>query len=71
MMKIPYTKPSITQLETDYVSDAAANGWGKNCYDYINRFECEFADYLGAKFSIATSSCTGAMTMALHALGRK
>ena len=69
MMKIPYTKPSITQLETDYVSDAAANGWGKNCYDYINRFEREFADYLGAKFSIATSSCTGAMTMALHALG--
>ena len=42
MIKIPYTKPSITQLETDYVSDAAANGWGNNCYNYINRFEQEF-----------------------------
>ena len=68
-MKIAYTKPSITQLEVDYAADAAKNGWGENCYDYIIKFEKEFAKHLGSKFSIATSSCTGAMTMGLEALG--
>jgi perosamine synthetase len=67
--KIPYTKPSITALETDYASDAAANGWGANCYDYIHRFERGFEAYLGVDFAIATSSCTGAMHMGLAALG--
>ena len=26
--KIPYTKPSITELEVRYATAAAANGWG-------------------------------------------
>lgn len=68
-MQISYTKPSITQLEIDYATDAAANGWGENCYDYIVRFEEEFASYIGADYAIATSSCTGAMTLGLSALG--
>jgi hypothetical protein len=25
--RIPYTKPSITELEARYATDAAANGW--------------------------------------------
>ena len=37
--RILYTKPSITELEVRYATDAAANGWGDRCYDYINRFE--------------------------------
>ena len=69
MNNIPYTRPSITNLETEYATDAAANGWGEKCYDYIIRFEKEFAHHVGAKFGIATSSCTGAMTMGLGALG--
>ena len=28
-MRIPYTKPSITDLEIEFANDAAANGWGK------------------------------------------
>lgn len=70
-MKIAYTKPSITKLEIDYATDAATNGWGDSCYDYIIRFEKEFSEYVNMKFGIATSSCTGAMTMGLHALGIK
>jgi perosamine synthetase len=27
--RIPYTKPSITELEVRYATDAAANGWGE------------------------------------------
>jgi perosamine synthetase len=67
--RIFYTKPSITELETGYAADAAANGWGARCYDYINRFERDFAAYLGSRHAIATSSCTGAMHMGLAALG--
>lgn len=67
--KIHYTKPSITTLELEYAADAALNGWGENCYGYINRFENLFRDYLGVKYSIATSSCTGALHMGMAALG--
>lgn len=67
--RIPYTKPSITDLEVDYATDAAANGWGEHCYDYINRFEACFAEYLGVKHAIATSSATGALHMGMAALG--
>ena len=67
--KIPYTKPSITELEVEYATDAAANGWGEHCYDYIIRFEEEFKAHLGVKYAVATSSCTGALHMGMYALG--
>lgn len=67
--RIPYTLPSITALETSYSADAALNGWGDRCYDYIVRFEQSFAAHLGVKYAIATSSCTGALHMGLAALG--
>jgi perosamine synthetase len=52
-----------------YAADAAANGWGEHCYDYIIRFEEAFKTHLGVKHAIATSSCTGALHMGMHALG--
>lgn len=69
MSRIYYTKPSITELEINYATDAAANGWGERCYDYIFRFEAAFRNHLGVKHAIATSSCTGALHMGLAALG--
>ena len=67
--RIYYTKPSITELEVRYATDAAANGWGDRCYGYINRFEELFKKHLGVKHAIATSSCTGALHMGMAALG--
>ncbi len=67
--RIYYTKPSITALETGYAADAAENGWGERCYEYIARFEQAFRGHLGARHAIATSSCTGAMHIGLAALG--
>ena len=69
MSRIHYTKPSITDLELSYAADAAANGWGGRCYEYIGRFESAFRDHLGVAHTIATSSCTGALHMGLSALG--
>jgi perosamine synthetase len=69
MNTIYYTKPSITELEVAYATDAARNGWGERCYEYIVKFESAFKAHLGIEHAIATSSCTGAMHMGLSALG--
>jgi perosamine synthetase len=66
--RIFYTKPSITELEVSYAADAARNGWGDRCYEYIGRFEDLFLKFTKARFAIATSSCTGALHMGLAAL---
>ncbi len=71
MSRIPYAKPSIGELEIKYAIDAVENGWGKHCYDYINRFERLFAEHLAVGHAIATSSCTGALHLGLAALGIK
>lgn len=65
---IHYCKPSITQKEIDAATHAAQDGWGKNAYTYINQFETSFRSFLGCRFAIATSSCTGALHMGLAAL---
>lgn len=66
--RIYYTKPSITELEVGYATDAAANGWGEHCYDYIHRFEAMFREHLGVKHAIATSSATGALHIGMAAM---
>ena len=67
--RIPYTKPSITDLEVKYATDAVTNGWGEQCYDYIDRFEGLFKTHLNVRYAIATSSCTGALHMGMAAIG--
>jgi perosamine synthetase len=67
--KIYYTKPSITEKEVEYATDAARHGWGERCYEYIERFEQSFKQHLLVNHAIATSSCTGAMHIGLSALG--
>ncbi|MBU0807360.1 MAG: DegT/DnrJ/EryC1/StrS family aminotransferase [Gammaproteobacteria bacterium] len=69
MNKIYYTKPSIGERELEYAMDAVRNGWGEHCYDYILRFQREFAAYLDVPHAVATSSCTGALHLGLRALG--
>ena len=69
--RILYTKPSITKLEIEYAAKAAEHGWGDRCYEFIEEFEKLFSGHIGSKYAIATSSCTGAMHMGLHAAGIK
>ena len=65
--RILYTKPSITQLEVEYATEAVTHGWGERCYEFIALFEDLFKQHLGVKHAIATSSCTGALHMGLAA----
>lgn len=67
--KISYTRPSITELEVSYATEAVRTGWGPKCYDYIYRFEDQFRAFTGTRFAAATSSCTGALHLGLAALG--
>lgn len=67
--RILYTRPSITPLEVRYATDAAQNGWGERCGEYLLRFEQNFAEHLGVAHAVATSSCTGALHLGLAALG--
>jgi perosamine synthetase len=60
--------PSIGFRERTYCSDAVENGWNQRHSDYLNKFEHDFANYIGSDYAIATSSCTGALHLALLAL---
>ena len=60
--------PSIGSRERIYTADAALNGWNNQWNKYLKNFEAEFAKYIGVKYTIATSSCTGAMQISLMAL---
>jgi perosamine synthetase len=61
--------PLISSREASYALDAARNGWNHRWSGYLKRFESGFAEYLGVKHAIATSSCTGALHLALLSLG--
>ena len=60
---------SIGAQGRSYALDAAAYGWNSRHSDYLNTFEKEFAEYVGSEFAMATSSCTGALHLALAAAG--
>ncbi len=66
---IPTAGPSISARETSYVLDAVRHGWNRKWDGYLQRFEQAFAEYIGARYALATSSGTGALHLALAALG--
>lgn len=61
--------PSISAREASYALDAARYGWNHQWNKYIKRFETTFAEYLGVKYALSTSSCTGALHLSLAAMG--
>jgi hypothetical protein len=61
--------PSISTREINFVNDAVSTGWNSRHSDYLTRFESAFAEYVGVKYAMATSSCTGALHLSLMALG--
>lgn len=61
--------PCISSREVSYVNDAVRFGWNSQWNKYLSMFEKAFAEYIGVKYTIATSSGTGALHIALLALG--
>ncbi len=69
MRKVLAAKPSITQLEKDYVNDAVATGWGADYCNYLNRFKDKLREYFDVPYVWPVSSCHGALHISLMALG--
>jgi len=65
---IPSAGPSVTDLEVRMVTEAVRDGWYKHMTRYIDEFEQRFAAYTGKRYALATSSCTGAIHLAMLAL---
>lgn len=61
--------PLIGPREATYTLRATRHGWNDQHSAFLNEFEKEFAEYIGARHAMATSSCTGALHLALLSLG--
>ena len=68
MLEVPYHRPSIGQEEIDEVVATLRSGW-LTSGPRTAQFEQEFRDYVQAPNSLAVNSCTGALHLALAALG--
>ena len=69
MNYIPISRPSITQKEIDYVTDAVKSGWVSSLGTYVNKFEKMFSEYCDTKYALTTANGTVALHLALAALG--
>lgn len=61
--------PSISAREGYYAWDAAKYGWNNSWNKYLSKFELHFSQYVHTEYALATSCCTGALHIALAALG--
>src|SRR5260370_22488732 len=68
MRQVSFHRPSIGPEEEREVLDTLRSGW-ITTGPKAKRFETEFAEYVGAKHAVALSHCTGALQLALWALG--
>jgi perosamine synthetase len=68
---IPLSVPHIRGHEWDYVKDCLDGEWVSSAGPFVDRFEKEFAAYVGAKYAVACSSGTAALHVALLIAGVK
>ena len=65
---IPVNQPHIPKNAEAYVLDTIRSGWFSSAGTYIDRFESEFASYIGSKHAITVTSGTAALHVALAGL---
>jgi len=65
---IPITKPMLGEAEAEAARRVILSGWTSQGPE-VAAFEKEFADYVGAQYACAVSSCTTALHLALLAIG--
>jgi dTDP-4-amino-4,6-dideoxygalactose transaminase len=68
MFNIPITKPYFGEEEKQLVSKVIDSGWVSQG-PKVAEFEERFAEYVGAKYAVATTSCTTALHAALSVSG--
>jgi len=65
---LPFAQPDIGEEEIAEVADTLRSGW-ITTGPKTKEFERRVAEYVGAKHTIAVNSCTGALHIALAAIG--
>lgn len=68
MRKLPITKPYFDDCEKMSILKPLESGWVVQG-PFVSEFEKLFAEFTGAKYAIATTSCTTALHLSLVALG--
>jgi perosamine synthetase len=67
-MEVPFAKPALRGHEGAVVAEVIASGWVSQG-PKVQAFERAFAERVGAAEAVATSNCTTALALALHASG--
>ena len=67
-MEVPFARPYLRGDEGDAVAQVIASGWVSQG-PKVQAFEQAFAERVGAPEAVATSNCTTALHLALHAIG--
>lgn len=66
---VPLHEPRFIGNEKQYVNDAIDSTFVSSVGEYVNKFEEQFAEYVGAKYAIATSNGTSALHTSLIVAG--
>lgn len=66
---IPVNEPVLSPKATTYVTDCMNSGWISSAGTYIARFETAYAQYIGARHAVTTTSGTAALHLAIASLG--
>ncbi|GIK83865.1 MAG: spore coat protein [Patescibacteria group bacterium] len=68
---IPFCRVELTQAEITAVTECLRSGW-LTMGNQVQKFEQQFAEYVGVKYAISVNSCTAALDLALlaHNIGK-
>ena len=66
---IPLSVPNISGNEMKYVKDCLETGWISTAGSYVDKFEDEFAKYVGMQKAVSTMNGTSALHIALKVMG--
>ena len=66
---IPLSLPNISGKEWENVKQCIDTGWISTAGSFVDRFESEFAEYIGTKSSVSVVNGTAALHIALQLLG--
>ncbi|QAT40522.1 LegC family aminotransferase [Clostridium sp. JN-9] len=66
---IPLCVPEIKGNEWKYIKDCLDTNWVSSVGPYVDKFENDFAGYIGSKKAVVTMNGTAAIELALRTLG--